>query len=264
MEYFGQTYSATTSNQYIMNLKFTSTKNFREQLNTNLVFAGMICLVTVFSSCSKQTGTTITQTPSSIFAVVNASPNCPTSDFYLNSQMVNAIPFTYGNYLGYVNGPVGSAIKFGFYDTGTLTAIATDTVTLLQNHAYTVFFTNVISSPTFITLRDTIDAPANNSASIRLVNVSPDAPNVDLAIGNTVYATNIPYKQASKFINVPPAGNDTLNIRQTGTSTVLAKVSAVTIQLGGVYTIWLEGFANPPAAGEGLMSGLMENATFNN
>ena len=245
-----------------MNLKFTSTKNFREKLNACLVFGAAVCFLAGMAACTKDTGNSVTQTPVSVFAVINASPNCPASDFYLNSTMVNASAFTYGSYLGYVNGPVG-ATKFGLYNTGTLNAIATDTTTLVQNHAYSVFFTNLIATPTFVILRDTIVGPATNSASIRLVNVSPDAPNVDLAIGNTVYATNISYKQASKFINIPPIGNDTLKIRQTGTTTVLAKVSAVTIQLGAVYTIWLEGFANPPATGEGLNAGLMQNAIFN-
>jgi hypothetical protein len=246
-----------------MNLKVTSTKSLSKNLKTKLVLAGAVVLTTVvLSSCSKESNNNITQTASSVFAVVNASPNCPSSDFYLNNVMINTTPFTYGNYLGYINGPVGAS-KFGFYDSGTLTPIATDTLTLKQNQAYTVFFTNLITNPTFVILKDTITAPASNFASVRLVNVSPDAPNVDLAIGNTVYATNIPYKQASKFIAIPAISNDTLKIRQTGTTTVLAKVSAVSIQLGFVYTIWLYGFANPPAAGEGLNANLMENAVFN-
>jgi len=247
-----------------MKLKFTYNKNSFLNSKTSLFLAAVFCLMTgLLSSCAKATSGSVTTTATSVFAVINASPNCPSSDFYINNVMVNATAFTYNNYLGYFNGPVGLS-KFGLYDEGTLTAIATDTLTLKANQAYSVFFTNLIATPTFVVFRDTIYAPAASSASIRLVNVSPDAPNVDLAIGGAVFATNITYKQASKFVAIPVASNDTLMIRQTGTTNVLAKVSAVTIQLGAVYTIWLDGFATPPATGDALNAGLMENAAFTN
>ena len=246
-----------------MNLNFTLTKVPHQKLKANVVLLLAGCLFAgMLSSCVKGSSSSSGPSATSIFAVVNASPNCPSSDFYLNNIQLNAIPFTYGNYLGYVNGPVGAS-KFGFYNTGTLNPIATDTLTLGANKAYTVFFNNLITTPTFVILRDTITHPATNSASIRLVDVSPDAPNVDLAIGNKLYISNISYKHASEFAAITPGGNDTLYIRQTGTTTVLAKVAAVTVQLGAVYTIWLQGFANPPSAGEGLSAGLMENAFFN-
>src|SRR6202012_652760 len=94
--------------------------------------------------------------------------------------------------------------------------------------------------------RDTINRPADGKASIRFVNLSPDAPSVDLAIqGGAVLITNKAYKGYSTF--VPETGNTSYNfeVRQHGTNTVLATLSNISLNSSYVYTIWLGGLATP-------------------
>ena len=92
--------------------------------------------------------------------------------------------------------------------------------------------------------------------------MSPDAGAVDLALNSTVLVSNKYYKGASSFL--PVNGNNTAStfqVLKSGTNTVLATLSNVTIQNGNVYTVWLHGLA----AGSGttvLAVGIINNVYY--
>ena len=243
-----------------MKLNFTKIKGIH-QLGTVPLLTGIACLLAVsISSCTKSSNSPNTNVPFGLLSVVDASPDAPAADFYINSSLVNASPLTYGNFIPYFEATVG-ADKAGFFDTGNLTPIAIDSINIKSNQVYTLFFSNLVAKHDFLLVTDTVVAPANSEASIRLVNMSPNAPNVDLVIGGKVIVANKSYKQASSFITIPVASNDTLKIVQTGTSNLLGVVNAVTVQSEGVYTVWLYGFVNG-TNGQGLNANLMQNAIF--
>jgi hypothetical protein len=245
-----------------MKLKFTKIKGIY-RIGKAPLLTGIACLLAVsISSCAKSGNNPNTTTaPFGVLSVVAAAPDAPAADFYINSSLVNAAPLTYGNYLPYFRLITGS-VKAGFFDTGGLTPIAIDTINIKANQVYTLFFANLVAKHDFLLTTDTLVAPPNGGASIRLANMSPNAPNVDLVIGGKVIVSNKSYKQVSSFITIPVSGNDTLKIVQTGTSNLLGVVNAVTVQSEGVYTIWLYGFANG-TSGQGLNANLMQNALFN-
>ena len=238
-----------------MNLNYTKSKS-----TISLVIA-MICSVALFiSSCTKSNTTPTNTVAYGLVSVIYASPNAPSADFYVNNSIVNTLPLTSGNYIPYFKSVVGS-VKAGFFNSGGLTPIAIDTINVKANVAYTLFFSNLASKPDLELVTDTIVTPANSQASIRLANMSPDAPNVDLVIAGKVIIANKSYKQVSSFVSIPTAPNDTLKIVQTGTNNVLGVVNAVTVPIGGVFTIWLYGLAHG-TAGQALQANLMENALF--
>jgi uncharacterized protein with beta-barrel porin domain len=81
-------------------------------------------------------------------------------------------------------------------------------------------------------------------ASIRLANLSADAGAVDLVTSkDSVLASNKAYKQVSAFVTIKGNTTYTLNIRQKGTTTVLANLTNVNLRAGSVYTVWLQGIA---------------------
>ena len=238
-----------------MNLNFTKNKNA-----TSLLTAIVCFLAVSISSCSKSNTTPTTVVPYGLVSVIYASPNAPDADFYVNNSIVNATALTSGNYIPYFKSVVGS-VKAGFFNSGGLTPIAIDTINIKANQAYTLFFANTAAKHDLVFVNDTVVTPANSGASIRLANMSPDAPNVDLVISGKVIIANKSYKQVSSFISIPNEPNDTLKIVQTGTQNVLASVTAVTIPSGGVFTIWLYGLANG-TPDQALKANLMENALF--
>jgi hypothetical protein len=238
-----------------MNLNFTKIKG-TYQFGTVLL-TGIAYLLTVsISSCSKSSSSAGTST----LAVVAASPDAANADLYINGTIVNGTPLVYGSYISYFGVAAGTN-KVGFDYTGTSTLISLDTINIASNKAYTLFFSNLVAKHDYLLVADTVVAPPSGKASIRLVNMSPDAPNVDLVVGGQVIASNRSYKQVSSFKTITVSDNDTLKVMQTGTNNLLGVVNAVTVQSGVVYTIWLGGFASG-IDGYGLHANLMRNAAF--
>jgi len=237
-----------------MNLNFTKIKGIR-QLGTIALSTGIACLLAVsISSCNKSSSAAGTAT----LAVVAAAPDAPSAAFYIDGSLVNGTPLVYGSYISYFSAVSGTS-KVGFDDNGTTTLISLDTVNLAANNTYTLFFCNLVAKHDFVLVKDTVVTPPTNKASIRLANMSPDAPNVDLVIGGKVFISNKSYRQVSAFTAIPVVDNDTLKIVQTGTSNLLGVVNALTVQTGSVYTIWLSGFASG-INGYTLQANLMQNA----
>ena len=79
-----------------------------------------------------------------------------------------------------------------------------------------------------------VTAPAT-TAQLRVVHASPDAPNVDVLVDNTAALTNVAYKAASAYLQVP-SGSRNLKVRATGTTTVVIDQTA-TLNEGSAYTV---------------------------
>lgn len=196
----------------------------------------------LFSSCLKNNdNANVDAPPSALISVVNASPGTQPLDFYLDQNKANIQAINYGSGLDYLKAYVGKRTAT-FYLAGTQQKVKSDTATLRADRFYTLYLTNVSTNPDFLLLQDAITKPADGTTTIRLVNVSADAPAVDLAIKNgQVLATNKAYKGYSDFVSIPGGNTHTLEVRQAGSNTVLATVNDVQLKSGSVYTVWLQG-----------------------
>lgn len=221
-------------------------------------------LVLMLSSCLKDNNNNNVQPPTALLTVIDASPDAPALDFYLDNNKVNNYPLTYGsndNGLEYFRAFAGNRVA-GFYQAGTLTKSASDTISLSANHYYSLFLTNQITKPDFVLLTDSITRPTTGMGSVRLVNVSPDAPAVDLAVkSGSLLVSSVAYKHASPFAPISPSSNDTLVVRQAGTGTVIATMPGISIQSNNVYTVWLQGLVNN-TGNEKVNAQIMTNAYF--
>jgi hypothetical protein len=221
------------------------------------------CLLSVsLTSCLKENNNQTYNPPVALVSLTQASPDEPPIDFTLDNNQVNINPLNYGDVIGYFQAYAGKRTA-NFVNHTTMGKIFSDTVSFIQNAAYSLFLANVQSKPDMVVVRDTITRPADGKASIRFVNVSSDAPAVDLAIqGGAVVIANESYKGASSFIAI--TGNTTYNfeVRQHGTNTVLASLANVSLNSSSVYTIWLHGLATPLNAGDKLTLGVTTNAFY--
>lgn len=77
------------------------------------------------------------------------------------------------------------------------------------------------------------------TAQLRVVHASPDAPNVDVLVDGAVALTNVPYRTASPYLDVP-AGERNLRVRPTGTTTVVIDADA-DLAAGRAYTVLATG-----------------------
>ncbi|MBS7564837.1 DUF4397 domain-containing protein [Mucilaginibacter sp. Bleaf8] len=206
----------------------------------------MVCMLAVFfSSCLKNNDNDYAAAPArALVSVVNASPGSQALDFYLDQNKANNQAMIYGDGIDYIQAYTGKRTAT-FYLSGTQQKIKSDTLTLQQNQFYTLYLTNMPAQAEYFLVRDSINRPAAGKATIRLVNVSPNAPAVDLAIKNgAVLATNKSYKSASAFIPVNGNSTYTFEIRQAGTNNVLVTLTDVKIKGDAIYTVWLQGLNN--------------------
>jgi hypothetical protein len=222
---------------------------------------GAVCLITVVLSSCLKNNDTYYNPPVALVTLTQAMPDQPPLDFYLNYNKVNSFPLTFGGNIDYFRAYTGTRIA-NFYLIGTMTTVFSDTVTFKPNYIYSVFLANKVSSPELVVLTDTISKPASGMANVRFINLSPDAPAVDLVVkdGATV-VSNRAYKGYSSFM--PIAGNTsyTFEVNKGGTSTVLATLTVI-LNSGSEYTLWLQGLATPLNSSDGLSINIKTNAIY--
>ncbi len=234
-------------------------KNYRKLLS---IFTAAGCLSLLLSSCLKQNKSDYPNPNLGLLTFIQASPDQPGVDLYLDANMVNAYPVNYANGINYFQVYTGSR-KVNVYASGTQTRIASDTIAINANAAYSLFLANTTTKPELLFLTDSLAKPADGKATIRFINLSPDAPAVDLAIkGGDVIVANKAFKGYSPFLPVAGSSTYTFEVRQAGTSTVLATLSNVSINTGFVYTIWFHGLATPVSTTDKLTASLMNNAYY--
>ncbi|MFI5138666.1 MAG: DUF4397 domain-containing protein [Sphingobacteriales bacterium] len=235
--------------------------------NTSKKLAKGIGLIGLFSilltSCLKENKSPGSTAPLALLSFIQASPDQQPLDFYLNNNKVNADPVYYGNNINYVSAYAGTRIA-NFYTTGTTNNILSGTITLNPNTAYSLFLANKPTSPEIVLLTDTLNAPAAGFASVRFINLCPDAPApVSLDIqGLQTLATNVPYKSYTTFIPLNGKKSYTFEARQGTTNTILATLPNVTLAAGSVYTIWFGGLGASTNNTDKLSLNLVNNAYF--
>jgi hypothetical protein len=235
-------------------------KNISGTLLGKIGAAGLLCFL--LTSCLKENNSTNYTPPTSLISFIQASPDEPPLDFYLNSNKVNQGVIYYGNYINYVSAYAGTRTA-NFYTSGTMNLLLSGTITLNPNTAYSLFLGDIPTNPQILMLTDTLIKPTAGNASVRFVNLSPDAPAVDLAIqGGAVLVHNISNKGYSTFIPVPVNAGYTFEVRQAGTGTVLATLTNVPLVNGSVYTIWFGGLVASTNNTDRLSVNIYTNAFF--
>jgi hypothetical protein len=229
------------------------------KLRALLARVGFVSLLSIMLfSCLKDHNDYVV-TPTALLMVVQGSPDAPAEDLYLNNNRVTAQAFYYQDRVGYFNVYTGKRTII-LNSFGTQSLIASDTITINANNAYSVFLANTYTKPDFIAVNDSIARPASGMATLRLVNASPDAGAVDLVANSTVLASNKAYKGASGFATISGGTSYTIQVRKAGTTTVLASKDT-TFKVGGVYTLWLHGLAAGTGA-TALKAGVIGNAYY--
>lgn len=220
----------------------------------------MLCIL--LSSCVKSTpDASSALTPTALLTVIQASPDEPPLSFYLNGDPVNQSPLDYGYGLDYFTAYAGGRTAY-FYGQ-SMSLILQAQITLQPNNAYSLFLDNVATKPGTLLLTDTLNKPASGYAGVRFVDLSPDAPAVDLAVqGGPVMVSNRSFQGYSSFLPIAAKSNYTFQIRLAGKSTVLATLPDVAMTSGYVYTIVFEGLATPTNSTDKLNPILITNAEF--
>ena len=188
--------------------------------------------------------------------VLHASPDAPAVDVYLDDAIVDAlvnVPF--GTISGYLDIPAG-AHNVKVYATGTTTGPVIDAdVTVAAGAAYTIAATNAVAAIEAQVLQDA-PSPACDTAQVRVVHFSADAPAVDVATTGAAPADAvvkaITYPNATDYLALPGGSYD-LEVRLAGTTTVALALPGVAVEDCSAYSVFAVGSAAAPPVGDNAL-----------
>jgi hypothetical protein len=188
-------------------------------------------------------------------SVYHASPDAPDLDIVVDNKAININPFDYAAYTGYLNFFTGNRnIKFNA--SNATSALIDTTFNFEDGKAYSIFAVDQLSRIEALLVVDSAARPAEGKAMVRFVQLSPDAPALDLSTpqqpGSPVFSNNS-FKQATDFQEIE-AKTYTFNISHTGVSDALVVAKDVNLLPGRYYTIITRGFVNPPAGNTNVLS----------
>ncbi|MCH5139155.1 DUF4397 domain-containing protein [Clostridiaceae bacterium UIB06] len=183
----------------------------------------------------------------SYIRVLNASPNSPPLDIYLDNKLI-VQNLAYKEFSKYLPLPAGN-YNIKVYSSGTkVNPIIDSPIDLPPGFAFNVaiigYFPNItlygIPEPT---------APQNfGRACIRFINLSPNAPALDLRVQDgTKIFSNVKYEDYTTYACIPP-GNYTFRLIPTGTTGALLTIPNIQLMPNKYYSIYAVGLpgGSPP------------------
>ena len=223
----------TTNN---MNKKFT-------QISFKNIYAWLpILLIVLVSSCK---GKEDPQQAFGSFSVYNVSPTFTTYDAYLNGSKLNSAALPFGGGTKYAQFNQGT-YEAKFTVAGALEPVYTKSAISIGNSAFsTLYLTGTAGNFDGLLLQDDIGNFTIEKSYVRFINLSPDAPALDLKIkdGATI-TTNKAYKGYSGFVAVDP-GAKVFEIKDAITGTVKATLESTTLAKTSFYTVISRGKITP-------------------
>jgi len=218
---------------------------FKKFSKLKISFAFAILAIFTFSSCSK----TEEVVPNSFLSVVNMSPTAATYDVYLGDNRINAAALPFGGSIAYSAKTLASyALKFTVPNRSE--SVYTKNIDLTQVNYYTFYLINRPSSFDGLLIADNLSDVSADKALVRFINLSPDAPALDLVTtGGSAIVTSKAYKVASAYTTTT-AGNTLSFDLKDAAGNVKATSAGNTLKVGIHYTIIASGFVNPVNAGE--------------
>jgi len=201
-----------------------------------------------FSACKKEETDTNVYSGLSIY---NASPTPATYDVFLDDAKINTAALPLGGNMAYFQKVTGSyTVKFTV--AGRTESLFSKTIALPAS-SYSTYF--LIGKPTAfegLLITDDLTGTSTTNGFIRFINVSPDAPALDLVVRNgSVITTNKAYKAASGFTQLA-VGTYAFDIKNTTTGAIIASIENVIIGVSGHYNVILKGLVNPTSSESGL------------
>lgn len=161
------------------------------------------------------------------------SPDAPNVDVLVDGEVVLAdVPFpTVSEFLELDSG----SYEVDINAAGTMTTVLNETLELAGGDVFTVAAVNYLGSIETLVIEDDLAAPEAGNAHLRVVHASPDAPNVDVLVGDEIVLEDVPFKAVSDYLPLA-AGEYNIKVNATGTATTVIDVTP-TLEDGAIYTV---------------------------
>lgn len=182
--------------------------------------------------------------------IANASPDSGDLFFYADQNAINLNPLNYTDAAGYYNFYLGDR-TFSIKDSNG-NILTTLEKTLEAGDFFTLFAVNNFATIELAAYDDVLEYPSANHAGVRFINLSPDAPAININTETDDLATALEFKQATDFMEIP-GGTYTITYTDA-TGTVLYTDMDMEFNAGKIYTIYTKGYVTPPAGSNDTFS----------
>lgn len=189
----------------------------------------------------------VAQLTRSYIRVLHASPDAPAVDIYANDNLI-ARNLTYRNFTQYLAVSPGK-YNIKVYPTGRRdNPVLNTNADILAQSIFTVAAINRLANLSLLPIKEPIMPIPPGKVYVRFAHLSPDAPNVDIALPDgTKLFKDVAYKEVTDYIAVKP-GTYTLYVKPAGTDKAVLYVPNITLRPNRFYTVYAVGLTggNPP------------------
>lgn len=173
--------------------------------------------------------------------VLHLSPDAPNVDVLLNGEAA-LTDVAFGDFSGWVAVPAGEH-QVQVVPTGEMAdaAVIDAMVEVEAGAAYHIAAIGMVAEIQAAIFQADLSMLEDDTARIRVLHTSPDAPAVDIAVtGGDVLIENLEFPNASDYLEVPAAAYD-LEVRPTGTMDVALELPGVELEGTMVYDVFAIG-----------------------
>lgn len=212
------------------------------------LFLSFGMLIFMADGCSKDDSPTSPSTNSAMVMAVHASPDAPAVDILVDGVVAKSnLGFTENT--PYLPVAVGTHnVKINVAGTSQ-TVLELPAVPVTAGLVSSVFAIGYAENLGIMLLLDDLTSPSAGKSKIRFLNLSPNAPAVDLTDtdGNILFG-DVSFGDEVSDFDETDAGTYNTQVRQAGTSEVLLDGQNITLTAGKIYTVFLEGIVGGEGA----------------
>jgi len=211
----------------------------RRILSLILTFGLLTFIVT---GCSDDDSPTQPTPQTARIMAIHASPNAPTVDVLVDDN-VAASNVSFPENTQYLEVAAGTRnVKINVAGTNN-TALELPAVPVLAGSVISVFAIDSVENLNVLALIDDLTPPASGKSHIRFIHLSPNAPAVDITDtqGNVIFE-DVSFADEVEGFTPVDAGTYNLQVRLSGTDTVVLELPNINLAGGKIYTVFAKGF----------------------
>ncbi|MBK5279898.1 MAG: DUF4397 domain-containing protein [Bacteroidia bacterium] len=178
-------------------------------------------------------------------SIYHSAPDTPDLNVIIDLEVINTQAFRYKNYSDYLPISAGDH-NFRFNDFSNGTNYVSSDLTVEVNKAYSLYVINTLSKVELLLVSDASEFPSSGNAKIRCLQLSPDAPQVEIKwVGEpSPLFSGLNFKTVVDFKEVV-VNTYSMEVKVVGGTGQTFIVPNVEIKEGMLFTILIEGFDNP-------------------